>query len=176
RGSPGDHALRSVVPAAHRGNRLRRGDDRPERAAERRRGAAAAQGDGLFRPAAGDARGALGGRGGRPRRDPGAALGPPARHAPGDGRGHTRGRGAPAAPSVGLAGGLAETQARRAGLLHDTLRAMAGATSEDEVRALRQRLGALPVYKRIDSCAAEFEAITPYMYSTYEAPSFGEPE
>jgi carbamoyl-phosphate synthase large subunit len=34
----------------------------------------------------------------------------------------------------------------------------------------------LPVYKRIDSCAAEFEAITPYMYSTYEAPSFGEPE
>ncbi|HXZ68235.1 MAG TPA: carbamoyl-phosphate synthase large subunit, partial [Alphaproteobacteria bacterium] len=30
--------------------------------------------------------------------------------------------------------------------------------------------------KRIDTCAAEFEAITPYMYSTYEAPSFGEPE
>jgi carbamoyl-phosphate synthase large subunit len=53
---------------------------------------------------------------------------------------------------------------------------MAGATSEDEVRQLRQRLGVLPVYKRIDSCAAEFEAITPYMYSTYEAPSFGEPE
>ncbi len=78
--------------------------------------------------------------------------------------------------SVGVAGGLAETQARRSGLLHDTLRAMAGATSEDEVRALRQKLGVLPVYKRIDSCAAEFEAITPYMYSTYEAPSFGEPE
>jgi hypothetical protein len=34
----------------------------------------------------------------------------------------------------------------------------------------------LPVFKRIDSCAAEFEAITPYMYSTYEAPSFGEAE
>jgi carbamoyl-phosphate synthase large subunit len=33
-----------------------------------------------------------------------------------------------------------------------------------------------PVFKRIDSCAAEFEAITPYMYSTYEAPLFGEPE
>jgi len=78
--------------------------------------------------------------------------------------------------SVGVAGGLAETQAKRAGLLHDTLRALAGATSEDEVRALRQSLGVLPVYKRIDSCAAEFEAITPYMYSTYEAPSFGEAE
>ncbi|KRA83409.1 carbamoyl-phosphate synthase large subunit [Altererythrobacter sp. Root672] len=78
--------------------------------------------------------------------------------------------------SVGVAGGLAETQARRSGLLHDALVAMAGATSEDEVRALRHRLGVLPVFKRIDSCAAEFEAITPYMYSTYEAPSFGEAE
>ena len=78
--------------------------------------------------------------------------------------------------SVGVAGGLAETQARRSGLLHDALVAMAGATSEEEVRQLRQRLGVLPVFKRIDSCAAEFEAITPYMYSTYEAPSFGEPE
>ncbi len=78
--------------------------------------------------------------------------------------------------SVGVAGGLGETQAKRSGLLHDTLRAMAGATSEDEVRQLRQKLGVLPVYKRIDSCAAEFEAITPYMYSTYEAPSFGEAE
>ena len=78
--------------------------------------------------------------------------------------------------SVGVAGGLAETQAKRSGLLHDTLRAMAGATSEEEVRQLRQKLGVLPVFKRIDSCAAEFEAITPYMYSTYEAPSFGEAE
>ncbi len=78
--------------------------------------------------------------------------------------------------SVGVAGGLAETQARRSGLLHDALRAMAGATSEQEVRQLREKLGVLPVFKRIDSCAAEFEAITPYMYSTYEAPSFGEAE
>jgi carbamoyl-phosphate synthase large subunit len=78
--------------------------------------------------------------------------------------------------SVGVAGGLAETQAKRSGLLHDALVAMAGATSEDEVRQLRQKLGVLPVFKRIDSCAAEFEAITPYMYSTYEAPSFGEAE
>ncbi|QWC55693.1 carbamoyl-phosphate synthase large subunit [Erythrobacter sp. 3-20A1M] len=78
--------------------------------------------------------------------------------------------------SVGVAGGLGETQARRSGLLHDTLRAMAGATSEEEVRKLRRKLGVEPVFKRIDSCAAEFEAITPYMYSTYEAPTFGEPE
>ena len=78
--------------------------------------------------------------------------------------------------SVHVAGGLAETQAKRSGLLHDALRAMAGATSEDEVRALRHKLGVYPVFKRIDSCAAEFEAITPYMYSTYEAPFFGEPE
>ncbi len=78
--------------------------------------------------------------------------------------------------SVGVAGGLAETQARRSGLLHDALRAMAGATSEKEVCELRYKLGVRPVFKRIDSCAAEFEAVTPYMYSTYEAPSFGEPE
>ncbi|PZU14342.1 MAG: carbamoyl phosphate synthase large subunit [Citromicrobium sp.] len=75
--------------------------------------------------------------------------------------------------SVGVAGGLAETQARRSGLLHDTLKALGGATSAAEVRALRRKLGVEPVFKRIDSCAAEFEAVTPYMYSTYEAPSFG---
>ncbi len=78
--------------------------------------------------------------------------------------------------SVGVAGGLAETQAKRSGLLHDALVAMAGATSEEEVGELRRKLGVFPVFKRIDSCAAEFEAITPYMYSTYEAPTFGEPE
>ena len=78
--------------------------------------------------------------------------------------------------SVNVAGGLGETQARRSGLLHDALQAMAGATSEEEVRELREKLGVRPVFKRIDSCAAEFEAITPYMYSTYEAPTFGEPE
>ncbi|QIQ86166.1 carbamoyl-phosphate synthase large subunit [Erythrobacter sp.] len=78
--------------------------------------------------------------------------------------------------SVGVAGGLAETKAKSSGLLHTALQAMAGATDESEVRALRAKLGVFPVFKRIDSCAAEFEAITPYMYSTYEAPSFGEAE
>ncbi len=77
---------------------------------------------------------------------------------------------------IHVAGGLGETNARRSGLLHDALKMMAGATSEDEVRALRNKLGVHPVFKRIDSCAAEFEAVTPYMYSTYEAPMFGAPE
>ncbi len=77
---------------------------------------------------------------------------------------------------IGVAGGLAETSARRSGLLHDALKAMAGATSESEVCELRHKLGVHPVFKRIDSCAAEFEAVTPYMYSTYEAPLFGAPE
>jgi carbamoyl-phosphate synthase large subunit len=40
--------------------------------------------------------------------------------------------------------------------------------SEGEVRALRHREGIRPVYKRVDTCAAEFEAHTPYLYSTYE--------
>jgi len=39
---------------------------------------------------------------------------------------------------------------------------------ESQVREKRIKLGVRPVYKRIDTCAAEFEAITPYMYSTYE--------
>jgi carbamoyl-phosphate synthase large subunit len=40
--------------------------------------------------------------------------------------------------------------------------------SEAEVRAERQALGIRPVYKRVDTCAAEFDASTPYLYSTYE--------
>ena len=39
---------------------------------------------------------------------------------------------------------------------------------EDEIRELRHKLGIRPVYKRVDSCAAEFNATTAYMYSTYE--------
>ena len=75
--------------------------------------------------------------------------------------------------SVAMAG---NANMARAGLLHDVVEAMAGATSEAEVRDLRHRLGVRPVFKRIDSCAAEFEAVTPYMYSTYEGGLFGEPE
>jgi carbamoyl-phosphate synthase large subunit len=40
--------------------------------------------------------------------------------------------------------------------------------TEDEVRAYRKSLGLIPVYKRVDTCGAEFESYTPYLYSTYE--------
>ncbi len=42
------------------------------------------------------------------------------------------------------------------------------AVREQEIRDLRQRLGVRPVYKRVDTCAAEFASSTAYMYSTYE--------
>jgi carbamoyl-phosphate synthase large subunit len=41
-------------------------------------------------------------------------------------------------------------------------------TPEDDVRAYRKSLGVVPAYKTVDTCAAEFEALTPYYYSTYE--------
>src|SRR6266851_2525140 len=40
--------------------------------------------------------------------------------------------------------------------------------TEDEVRAYRKPSGLIPVYKRVDTCGAEFESFTPYLYSTYE--------
>ena len=45
--------------------------------------------------------------------------------------------------------------------------------TESWVRGYRHALGVRPVYKRIDTCAAEFAAKTPYLYSTYEHASFG---
>jgi carbamoyl-phosphate synthase large subunit len=53
---------------------------------------------------------------------------------------------------------------------------MTGGVTAEEVRKARLKLGVHPVFKRIDSCAAEFDAATPYLYSTYEAPLFGEAE
>ena len=47
---------------------------------------------------------------------------------------------------------------------------------ESQVRRARRNLGVTAVFKRIDTCAAEFEAQTPYMYSTYEAPAMGDVE
>jgi carbamoyl-phosphate synthase large subunit len=41
--------------------------------------------------------------------------------------------------------------------------------TEDEVRAYRKQVGVVPVYKRVDTCGAEFESFTPYLYSTYES-------
>jgi carbamoyl-phosphate synthase large subunit len=84
----------------------------------------------------------------------------------------------------------AEEQVRRDGLpvTEEGLRALkmlgftdarlAKLTGRDEanVRRARQNLGVTAVFKRIDTCAAEFEAQTPYMYSTYEAPMMGEVE
>jgi carbamoyl-phosphate synthase large subunit len=46
--------------------------------------------------------------------------------------------------------------------------AYATSTHEDTVRQYRKGLGIIPVYKTVDTCAAEFEAFTPYYYSTYE--------
>lgn len=46
--------------------------------------------------------------------------------------------------------------------------AFATSSSESDVRARRSALGVTPTYKRVDTCAAEFEANTPYMYSSYE--------
>jgi carbamoyl-phosphate synthase large subunit len=43
------------------------------------------------------------------------------------------------------------------------------ASTEMDVRARRKELGILPTYRRIDTCAAEFEAHTPYLYSTYSS-------
>ncbi|HZS39952.1 MAG TPA: carbamoyl-phosphate synthase large subunit [Polyangia bacterium] len=53
-------------------------------------------------------------------------------------------------------------------------RRLAALTSSlpDAVRARRLELGVTPVYKRVDTCAAEFRAHTPYLYSTYEPPIF----
>jgi carbamoyl-phosphate synthase large subunit len=48
-------------------------------------------------------------------------------------------------------------------------------TSEQIVRDLRHANGIRPVYKRVDTCGAEFEAKTPYLYSTYEQESEAEP-
>jgi carbamoyl-phosphate synthase large subunit len=41
-------------------------------------------------------------------------------------------------------------------------------STESEARARRKQLGIVPVYKRVDTCGAEFESFTPYLYSTYE--------
>ncbi|HEX4485115.1 MAG TPA: carbamoyl-phosphate synthase large subunit [Terriglobales bacterium] len=43
-----------------------------------------------------------------------------------------------------------------------------GKGAQEKVRHLRKKHGVKPVYKRVDTCAAEFESFTPYLYSTYE--------
>ena len=55
---------------------------------------------------------------------------------------------------------------KKMGFADSRIAALTG-KEEQEIRALRHQLGVRPVYKRVDTCAAEFEALTPYMYSTY---------
>ena len=62
-------------------------------------------------------------------------------------------------------------EAKQAGLSDQRIGQLAFATPLD-VRARRKALGVTPVMKRVDTCAGEFEAHTPYLYSTYERPFF----
>lgn len=62
-------------------------------------------------------------------------------------------------------------KAKSLGFSDERLAELVGIT-QSEVMAKRHELDVRPVYKRIDTCAAEFEAKTPYMYSTYEEPGF----
>jgi carbamoyl-phosphate synthase large subunit len=57
----------------------------------------------------------------------------------------------------------------------DARLAVLSGTTEAEVRSLRRSLDVRPVFKRIDTCAAEFASPTAYMYSTYVAPFAGQP-
>jgi carbamoyl-phosphate synthase large subunit len=66
----------------------------------------------------------------------------------------------------GMSGDLLRTL-KRAGLGDRDLGAILG-TDEDAVRSFRAEHGLVPAYKRIDTCAAEFESFTPYLYGTYE--------
>src|SRR5271170_999257 len=50
-----------------------------------------------------------------------------------------------------------------------------GKGGQEKVRHLRKKHGVMPVYKRVDTCAAEFESYTPYLYSTYEDEDEAEP-
>jgi carbamoyl-phosphate synthase large subunit len=59
-------------------------------------------------------------------------------------------------------------QAKQAGIADSRLGRLLGLTPL-EVRALRQRMGIQPTFLRVDTCAAEFEAQTPYLYSSYES-------
>ena len=61
-------------------------------------------------------------------------------------------------------------RAKRSGLSDAVLAGVLN-TTEAAVRQRRRTLGVLPVFKTVDSCAAEFEAFTPYHYSTYEEES-----
>ena len=79
-----------------------------------------------------------------------------------------------------IAHGLPETAEQMRGLkamgFSDARLAALAKVSEADVSAKRHALGVSPVYKRIDTCAAEFAAPTAYMYSTYERGLTGAPD
>src|SRR5262245_24709957 len=58
-------------------------------------------------------------------------------------------------------------EAKRFGFSDERVAALLG-TKEKEDRRGRRELGVAPVFKRVDTCGAEFESFTPYLYSTYE--------
>lgn len=60
------------------------------------------------------------------------------------------------------------TKAKRLGFSDEQIAYITG-SAEAEVRDLRERLGVMAVFKAVDTCAAEFEAFTPYHYSSYES-------
>jgi carbamoyl-phosphate synthase large subunit len=78
---------------------------------------------------------------------------------------HIRSRGLPATPGV-------FRRLKAMGFSDARLGQLTGTAAED-VAARRRALGVRPVYKRIDTCAAEFASPTAYMYSTYETPFAG---
>ncbi len=59
-------------------------------------------------------------------------------------------------------------RAKRLGLSDEDIAEFSGINLAEQVRELRKELGITPVYKMVDTCAGEFEASTPYFYSTYE--------
>ncbi len=66
-------------------------------------------------------------------------------------------------------------EAKRAGFSDVQLAHLLSPDGERAVRAKRHALGLVPVYHRVDTCAAEFEAFTPYLYSTYETQCEADP-
>ncbi|MFC3079759.1 carbamoyl-phosphate synthase large subunit [Phenylobacterium terrae] len=76
--------------------------------------------------------------------------------------------------AAGLPTSAPEFRALKAMGFSDARLARLTHTTEAEVREQRRALGVRPVFKRIDTCAGEFRAETPYMYSTYETGALGQ--
>jgi carbamoyl-phosphate synthase large subunit len=73
-----------------------------------------------------------------------------------------------------LEDGAALARAKRMGMSDRRIMKLADVKEED-VRKARHKHGLRPVYKRVDTCAAEFDSLTPYLYSTYEEGTVDEP-